>query len=198
MRRIRLPSTVNFRLYRYARRRNIGLKPRCGQSSGYWGKSQSDGSPDRNPLSQMVPQLNNALRKPAADERLIFIDLNTQPVMDMDGKPTWVERASTRLEQYEPNELAPGVTACVFLTNVPFHRALNDRPHIALAPSGLGIPDFNRPGFYRLSEVYRQKRKHIDAHDIAAAFIKYPQFPPTFDGSLPSEFPRWKPACHNR
>lgn len=79
------------------------------------------------------------------------------------------------------------MTACVFLTNVPFHRALNDRPHIALAPSGLGIPDFNRPGFYRLSEVYRQKRKHIDAHDIAAAFIKYPQFPPTFDGSLPSE-----------
>lgn len=154
---------------------------------GLLGKDQSDGSPDRNPLSQMVPQLNNALRKPAADERLIFIDLNTQPVMDMDGKPTWVERASTRLEQYEPNELAPGVTACVFLTNVPFHRALNDRPHIALAPSGLGIPDFNRPGFYRLSEVYRQKRKHIDAHDIAAAFIKYPQFPPTFDGSLPSE-----------
>lgn len=51
---------------------------------------------------------------------------------------------------------------------------------------GFGIPDFAKTGNFRLSEVYRRKQKHIDAYDIIAAFRKYPQLPPTFDGSLPS------------
>src|SRR5208337_3307349 len=65
--------------------------------------------------------------------------------------------------------------------------------HIALAAFGLGIPDFNRPGQYRLTEIYRQKRKHVDAHHIAEAFVKYPQLPTTFDGSLPSDSLDGKP-----
>ena len=56
-----------------------------------------------------------------------------------------------------------------------------------MLPFGLGIPDFNRPGYMRLSEIYRQKRKHIDAHHIGESFLNYTKFPTTFDGSLPSE-----------
>jgi hypothetical protein len=52
---------------------------------------------------------------------------------------------------------------------------------------GLGIPDFNRPGQIRLSEIYRQKREHIDAHHIGQSFLNYTKFPTTFDGSPPSE-----------
>src|SRR5262249_35484730 len=36
-------------------------------------------------------------------------------------------------------------------------------------------------------EIYRQKRKHIDAHHIGESFVNYTKFPTTFDGSLPSE-----------
>jgi hypothetical protein len=154
---------------------------------GLLGKDRSDGTPDPNPISQMVRQLNNALRKPAADDRLIFIDLNTDPAMSADGKPAWAKRALARLEQFESRELGSGLNAYVFLTNAPFHRALDAAMHIALAAFGLGIPDFHRPGAYRLTEIYRRKRKHIDAHYIAEAFVKYPQLPTTFDGSLPSE-----------
>ena len=75
----------------------------------------------------------------------------------------------------------------MFLTNTPYHRMLDAPLHTALAAFGLGIPDFNRPGALRLSEMYRRKRKHIDAHHIAEVFVKYPQLPTTFDGSLPSE-----------
>ena len=39
----------------------------------------------------------------------------------------------------------------------------------------------------RLSEIYRQKRKHVDAHHIGKSFLNYTNFPTTFDGSLPSE-----------
>ena len=54
-------------------------------------------------------------------------------------------------------------------------------------PFGLGLLDFNRPGYYRLAETYRRHQRHIDAHNLAEALAAYPQLPSTFDGRLPSE-----------
>ncbi len=154
---------------------------------GLLGRDENDGTRNPNPISRMIPHLNGALRKPATDDRLIFIDLNCDAVIGDDGKPTWTQSSFARLEQYERRDLAAGVTAYVFISNVPYHRMLDERLHTALAAFGLGIPDFNRPGEYRLVEIYRQKRKHADAFHIGEAFVKYPQLPPTFDGSLPSD-----------
>ncbi len=58
---------------------------------------------------------------------------------------------------------------------------------MAACPFGLGMPDFNRPGVVRVTDAYRQKQKHIDAHMIGATFEKYLVFPTTFEGKLPSE-----------
>jgi hypothetical protein len=127
------------------------------------------------------------LAKPAADERLIFIDLNTEPKLGADNKPSWFDPVVKRIERYQAKELAKGTTAYLFVTNIGFHRRLNDIPMPATLPFGLGMPDFNRPGYYRLSEIYRQKQKHIDAHHIGESFLGYAKFPTTFDGSLPSE-----------
>jgi hypothetical protein len=140
----------------------------------------------------MVPHLNAAFKKPAKDDRLIFIDLNAEPGTIKDGKPEWGGRAVKRLEQYEQKELPHDEDAYVFVTNLPFHRMLNDAISnnplsIAALPFGVGIHDFNRPGNYRLLEAHRLKQKHIDAYDIGEALQKYPQLPSTFDGSLPSE-----------
>jgi hypothetical protein len=153
---------------------------------GLLGKTRMDGGPDGKPLSQLIRHLNAALAKPAADERLIFIDLNAAPQMD-DSKPAWVEQAATRLEHYEAHKLATDVTAYLMITNMPFHREL-DRPIApSILPFGLGLPDFNRPGYYRLAETYRRHQRHIDAHKIGEALAAYPQLPSAFDGRLPSE-----------
>lgn len=173
--------------------KNYWVEAKMRAVAGLLGKDHRDGAPDRNPRSQMIRHLNNALRKPAADDRLIFIDLNAEPSIGTDGKPSWAQSAFTRLEEYEARELPAGQSAYVFLTNTPYHRMLDAPLHTALAAFGLGIPEFSRPGAYRLSEIYRRKQKHIDAHDIAEAFIKYPQLPTTFDGSLPSESLAGKP-----
>lgn len=154
--------------------------------AGLLGKTQQDGGPDGKPLSRLIPHLNAALAKPAAGERLIFIDLNIAPQVD-DGKPAWIEQAATRLERFETGELAAGVTAYLMITNMPFHRDLNRPVATAICPFGLGLQDFNRPGYYRLAETYRRHRRHIDAHKIAEALAAYPQLPSTFDGRLPSE-----------
>ncbi len=139
------------------------------------------------PLSRLIPHLNDALAKPASDQRLIFIDINAEPEFTPDLKPAWHDRAIRRLEQYDARELTPGVAAYVFVTNIAFHRRLNDPLVFAAAPFGLGMSDYNRPGTDRVSEVYRRKQKHIDAHHICTALTEYAKFPATFDGSLPSE-----------
>jgi hypothetical protein len=151
------------------------------------GKTDKDGGPDGKPLSQLIPHLNKALAKPAANERLIFIDLNAEPGLGPDSKPGWHDAAIKRLERYETKELPEGMTAYLFVTNMAFHRRLNELPQSVAVPFGLGLPDFNRPGTIRLSDMYRNKQKHIDAFEIGRAFLKYTSFPSTFDGSLPSE-----------
>jgi hypothetical protein len=154
--------------------------------SGLLGKTERDGTTNSNPLSHMIPHLNSALQKPAGDERLIFIDLNTEPTAG-GRKPLWIEKAANRLEQYEQKELDAGLHAYVFITNMAFHRTLIEAPQFLGVPFGLGIPDFNKPGHRRVSEAYRLKQKHIDAHHICEALTRYAYLPATFDGSLPSE-----------
>jgi hypothetical protein len=154
---------------------------------GLLGRTDKDGSSDPNPLSRMIPHLNAAFKKPATDDRLIFIDLNSEVGPVKNGVPDWLERVAKRLELYEQKELSEGHSAYVFVTNLPFHRMLNDPLHISALPFGVGIADFNRPGNYRLSEAYRLKQKHADVYHIGETLAKYPQLPSTFDGSLPSE-----------
>jgi SEC-C motif len=163
------------------------VEAKMGSVAGVLGKTQRDGRGDRKFLGRLIPHLNNALAKPAADERLIFIDLNVEPRFDRDNKPTWGDSAVKRIERYEANELPESASAYLFVTNIGFHRNLDSAPAPAMLPFGLGIPDYNRPGYVRLSEIYRQKRKHIDAHHIGDSFLNYTNFPTTFDGSLSSE-----------
>lgn len=155
--------------------------------SGLFGKTNKDGTNDKNPISHMIPHLNAALAKPATDERLIFIDLNSDVSLSKDTIPIWIDRAIARLKQYESKELSTGTQAYVFITNLAYHRMLDDDMMTAAVPFGLGIQDFNKPGYMRLSEAWRRKQKHIDMFNISAALLKYPHFPVTFDGSLPSE-----------
>jgi hypothetical protein len=155
--------------------------------SGLFGKTDIDGTSDPNPLSRLIPHLNRALAKPAADERLIFIDLNGERDDPAAGTPAWVEAAAKRLEQYEAKETVAGTQAYVFVTNMSYHRNLDELPAGSALPFGLGMPDFNRPGYLRLREGHALKMKHIDAHHIGEMFGKYLQFPQTFDGGLPSE-----------
>jgi hypothetical protein len=158
--------------------------------AGYFGKTQIDGTSSTNPISRMIPHLNGALAKPAVDDQLIFIDLNAEPQLDAEGRPVWIARAAARLEQYEQRELSAGTTAYVFITNLAFHRMLDVPPSACGFPFGLGMPDFNRPGRKRVSDAYRQKRKHIDAHYIGEAVPGLLKFPSTFDGGLPSDSKR--------
>lgn len=153
---------------------------------GLLGRTVADGGPDVRPLSRLIRHLTGALKKPAKDDRLIFIDLNAPIVIGADGKPDWLEPAMARLEGHE-RTLKSGPTAYVFVTNMAFHRQLDAAPSTAVCPFGLGMPDFNRPGTMRIGDAYRRKQKYIDAYVIGQSIERYLVFPTTFDGKLPSE-----------
>lgn len=156
--------------------------------AGELGRTTADGTTSTNPLSSMIRQLNAAFAKPAADERMIFLDLNAPLADDVgdEDRPPFVAAATKRLLAYEQRELHDGENAYVFITSASYHKDLDAPAQLAALPFGLGMPDFNRPGRFRLSERYLQDRKHADALRIAEAFGRLLSFPSTFDGSMPS------------
>jgi hypothetical protein len=152
---------------------------------GVLGKDKSNGTTSGDPTNQLTEHLRKAFQKPAADQRLIFVDVNGPP--EFTGKPKWVERAGKKLDQKE-RDLRDGQSAYVFVTNMCFHWDLDSEKHSPmLLAHGLGIPDFGKVGTFRLSEIYRQRKKHQDAHSIGEAFLSYGRFPTTFDGRMASE-----------
>lgn len=157
--------------------------------AGLLGKNETDGvgsGKAKNPISHLASHLHAALRKPAADRRMIFIDLNAEmePEANDERRPEFLEAVNRRLHKYENETLEPGKTAYVFVTNMTFHRELFLPAQMVSIPSGMGIPDFNRAGHMRLSEIYRRDKKHADALRVAESMAKLLKFPTTFDGSM--------------
>lgn len=156
--------------------------------AGELGRTAADGGSPTKPLSTMVKQLNAALAKPAADERMIFLDLNARMDRGVDdnNRPPFVAAATRRLLVYEQKELRQGEKAYLFITNASYHKDLDAPAQLVALPFGLGMPDFNRAGAFRLSERYLADRQHVDAMRVAESFGRLLSFPSTFDGSLPS------------
>ncbi|WP_275185684.1 SEC-C domain-containing protein [Bradyrhizobium sp. CSA112] len=165
--------------------RKFWVEAKMRSVAGLLGRTNADGTSDPNPISHLNTHLNLALAKPADDTRLIFVDLNCDETNNGSGKPSWFEKAVRALERYEARHV--DAKAYVIITNLPFHRMLNERVPIAAVPFGLNMPDFNRPGHYRLSVAWKLKQQHIDAYKICQSLERYTNFPSTFDGSLPSE-----------
>jgi hypothetical protein len=174
-------------------RKKYWVEAKMRSEAGLLGKTLADGAPPgAKPTSRLMEHLRGALSKPAEDERLIFIDLNApnpdQGTADTEQSevPRWVEPAERQLRSRE-RDLKPGQQAYVFVTNLAFHRALDEEQKHSVLAYGLGISDFNKTGHFPIRELWRQEQKHVDAYDIIEAIRSYPKIPATFDGSMPNE-----------
>ncbi len=158
--------------------------------AGIMGKGPNDGAKDdSDPTAKVVTHVAAALKKPAAGQRFIFVDLNAilPPDALWEKKPKFIEAAVAKLKRYESTNMPKGATAYVFLTASSFHRDLDGPARMITYMHGLGMPDFNKDGSMRLAERHKQERPHRDALAIADAVKQFLKVPTTFDGSLPSE-----------
>ena len=159
--------------------------------AGLFGKTEKDGVSARKAgkaTSQLTAHLNAALKKPAADQRMIFIDLNAEMSGDAsdENRPAFVKAVNDRLAAYERDELQSGQSAYLFVTNMTFHRDLLGPAQMVSVPTSVGIPDFNQSGHYKLSEIFRREKKHADAWRVGESIANMLRFPTTFDGSMPA------------
>jgi hypothetical protein len=155
--------------------------------AGLLGRTDADGTRNPSAISSLIPQLNGAFKKPAADRRMIFIDLNCDMRSDVteDDRPPFLAKATERVHRYEREELVEGESAYLFITNMTFHRELEGPAQMVALPIGVGIPDFNRSGHMTLYEAYKREKKHADANRVAEGLSSLLSIPSTFDGSLP-------------
>lgn len=167
--------------------RKYWVEAKMRSVAGLLGKDIRDGATsDHDPSKKITEHVAMAFQKPAADERLIFVDVNGPPATES-VLPRWAERAADRLDARE-KDTPDHQAAYVFVTNFAFHRSLDAvGPNHAALAYGLNIPDFAKPGEYRLIDMYRAKQKHLDAYRIMDAIRDYPKLPTTFDGSLLSD-----------
>ena len=148
---------------------------------------------DGDPTAHLIKHVNDALKKPAEGERLIFVDLNVEPMTREEFSlrdstpPKWMETSEAKLRRLD-RRLAGKKRAYVFVTNMAFHRALDEtfQGHAAVT-YGLGIPDYATPKEYRLKEAWKIKQKHIDMEYISETLTTYPKIPNHFEADMPPE-----------
>ena len=160
--------------------------------SGTLGKTDKNGQQQKaNPTSQLSNHIKNALAKPADSDRIIFVDVNTNPMTPEDFQsdpprsPKWMDDAERRLKDKEKH-LKDGEQAYIFVTNFCYHNALYDVfPGHAAITFGLGIEDYVKPHKYTFPEAWHVKQKHIDMFTLKDVITTYPQIPNSFDDALP-------------
>ncbi len=95
---------------------------------GLLGRTAADGTTSPNPISHMVRHLNGALGKPGADERMIFIDVNTEMPFDVsdENRPPFVAvsrnvKAPSQIPQL--CRFLPIAATAAFSPFLPVHKA---------------------------------------------------------------------------
>lgn len=169
--------------------KKYSVEAKMRSESGVLGKVE--GKPDGDPTSRLIKHVNAALAKPAHGERLIFVDVNTDPFSQNDymaggdAVPRWVGSAENKLEHLE-RRIGRDVQAYVFVTNMSYHRSLeNTFLGQVLTTYGIGIEDFAKPIHGRPKDVWKKKQKHIDMEYIKETISTYPSIPNYFEGDLP-------------
>jgi len=169
--------------------KKYSVEAKMRSESGTLGKTH--GKLGGDPTARLIRHVNAALAKPADGARLIFVDVNTDPIDPKDfaegeaAVPRWVTGAENKLENLE-RRIGDDVQAYIFVTNMSFHRSLEDTfLGQVLTTFGLGIPDFAKPIYGRPKEVWKKKQKHVDMDYIKEAISTYPKIPNHFEGDLP-------------
>jgi len=93
--------------------------------------------------------LQKALRKQAAYDRIIFIDVNVPPQVGTIFETDWFRKVATQIMRLEESQSAanPWPPAFVFFTNHPYHYVGNDQtePGKSSIFTAINMPDFKQP-----------------------------------------------------
>jgi hypothetical protein len=133
-------------------------------------------------------QLFKALRKTAAHQRIVMIDVNVpdDPARTPEAFLAEVMRGLKGREAVLTINGQPAPPAFVVVTNHPYHYDLDGvSTSRAVLGAGFKIPDFGPEAeFTSLIEAFKAKQKYADVFKLVKAIGDY-RIPVTFDGEVP-------------
>ncbi len=104
----------------------------------------------RKPLGEIQADINGllvgALRKAAAHELVVFVDINVPPSETPLLEADWFNKIASQFERLAKNQQGPPLPpAFVFFTNFPYHFVEDDAPlrGAAVLFTGFNIPEFH-------------------------------------------------------
>jgi len=133
-------------------------------------------------------QLVKALRKTAAHQRIVMIDVNV-PDDAARSAEDWLREVMQGLRRREPTLTVngqPAPPAFVVVTNHPYHYDLDGiSARLVVLAGGFKISDYGFDAtFTSLMDAFKTKQKYIDIFRLGKAIADY-RIPATFDGEVP-------------
>lgn len=132
---------------------------------------------------------NDALRKHANHDRVIFIDMNMADTATDESKPPYFDSFVRRLRSLEGQSLdgRQRPAAYVFATNAPLTFDLDGPPQrCSVVPEGFQIADFKGAGLaVSPRHAIEARKSHIEMHELMQSIRDHSEVPATFDGQIP-------------
>jgi hypothetical protein len=133
-------------------------------------------------------QLHGALRKRAAYERLVFIEMNVADSMIGEGADALIARVVKVLDsrenlKYQGNPLPP---AYLIVTNNPYSYHPDTPINRWFGAHGYKIPDLKvGTQFSNLREMINSREKHREILELMESIRDHSSIPSTFEGEIP-------------
>lgn len=136
---------------------------------------------------RVISKLNDALKKEANHERIVFIDIG-RPAPTFDDSKKWLLNAVERLNDLETSPKLGGESlppAYVIFTNHPFWYDLGGNSQFATVSEGFKIPGFKVNYSGTVKEALAEREKHKEVFELLDSMKAHQEIPATFDGSNP-------------
>jgi uncharacterized protein YchJ len=135
-------------------------------------------------------QLYAALKKEASHSRVVFIDLNVPDSNQQTASIDWRHAVTETLRSREESLTIAGVPAppaYVFVTNTPYHYALESLEYrSSFMAEGFKIADFKQgSAFPNLRAALAARRKHMEMFKLIESVNEHREIPATFAGEIP-------------
>lgn len=144
--------------------------------------------PKKEGKSNVIPRLNNALRKQAKHERIVFIDVG-RPATNFEESKKWLKEAQQKSRKLEtdPNlhgeELPPAYI--VFTNNSYWHDLQGQNFKFAALGEGFKIPSFKDDYKDTIQNALLEREKNKEVFDLLDSMHTHQEIPVTFDGENP-------------
>ncbi|MEK6857928.1 MAG: SEC-C domain-containing protein [Nanoarchaeota archaeon] len=145
-------------------------------------------APKRKGRPSVVKKLNDALKKVANYDRIVFIDIG-KPAGNLEESKQWLLKVQKEIRKHEKNPILNGVNlpkAYVIITNNSYWYDLQGQNfNFSALGEGFQISSFKDDYKDTIRNALVEREKHKEVFGLLESMHKHQEIPSTFDGENP-------------